>query len=53
MHRLGFEKEDLSEVIQLLSQNPNIQWLHLFLAHLAAADESDQDEFSNHQAGDV
>jgi alanine racemase len=49
MHRLGFAKEELSDLIQLLGQNRNITVASIF-THLAAADESDQDEFSNHQA---
>jgi alanine racemase len=49
MHRLGFEEQDLTELIQILGQNPNLQVASIF-SHLAAADESGQDDFSNAQA---
>ena len=50
MHRLGFEKRDLPEIIQLLNQNPNSHVASIF-SHLAGADESGHDAFSNQQAG--
>jgi Alr-MurF fusion protein len=49
MHRLGFEKNDLPEVIQLLKMNPNIHVSSIF-SHLAGADEAAHDAFSNQQA---
>ena len=49
MHRLGFEEQDLTELIQILEQNLNLQVATIF-SHLAAADESVQDDFSNAQA---
>jgi len=49
MHRLGFERPDLSEVIQLLKANPNIHVASIF-SHLAGADEAGHDAFSNQQA---
>ena len=49
MHRLGFEKTDLPELIQLLQQNPNIHVASIF-SHLAGADDAGHDAFSNHQA---
>jgi alanine racemase len=49
MHRLGFEKKDLPEIIQLLKLNPNIHVSSIF-SHLAGADEEDHDSFSNRQA---
>lgn len=49
MHRLGFEEEDLDELIELLKQNENLQIASIF-SHLAASDESKQDSFSNKQA---
>ncbi len=49
MHRLGFEKQDLPELIQLLKQNPNIHVASIF-SHLAGADDAGHDAFSNHQA---
>ena len=48
MHRLGFEKQDLPELIQLLKQNPNIHVASIF-SHLAGADDAGHDAFSNHQ----
>lgn len=50
MHRLGFEEQDLTELIRILEQNSNLQVASIF-SHLAAADESGQDDFSNAQAG--
>ena len=49
MHRLGFEKHDLPELIQLLKQNPNIHVASIF-SHLAGADDAGHDAFSNYQA---
>jgi Alr-MurF fusion protein len=49
MHRLGFEKNDLPEVIKLLKANPNIYVASIF-SHLAGADEGTHDAFSNQQA---
>lgn len=49
MHRLGFEKKDLPEVVRLIKSNPNVHVASVF-SHLAAADESDHDKFSNLQA---
>ena len=49
MHRLGFERNDLPEVVQLLKQNPNIHVASIF-SHLAGADAADHDAFSNNQA---
>ena len=48
MHRLGFEKNDLPALIQLLKQNPNIHVASIF-SHLAGADDAGHDAFSNHQ----
>lgn len=49
MHRLGFDPADLPEVIELLQQNPNVRVASIF-SHLAAADDSGEDEFSIEQA---
>lgn len=49
MHRLGFNERDLTEILQLLAQNPNITVASIF-SHLAGADESEHDEFSREQA---
>lgn len=48
MVRLGFNEEDLDEVISLLSQNRNIEVASIF-SHLAGADENAHDQFSNKQ----
>ena len=48
MRRLGFEESDLAELIETLQQNPNLQVASVF-SHLAAADESGQDDFSKAQ----
>ncbi|MEO1054844.1 MAG: bifunctional UDP-N-acetylmuramoyl-tripeptide:D-alanyl-D-alanine ligase/alanine racemase [Bacteroidota bacterium] len=48
MHRLGFENKDLSNLISLLQQHPNIQITCMF-SHLAGADESQHDAFSRQQ----
>jgi alanine racemase len=50
MHRLGFEKKDLPELIRLLQLHSNIRIASIF-SHLAGADESQHDLFSNEQAG--
>ncbi|HEX6223884.1 MAG TPA: bifunctional UDP-N-acetylmuramoyl-tripeptide:D-alanyl-D-alanine ligase/alanine racemase [Chryseolinea sp.] len=49
MHRLGFEKNDVPEVVRLLKANPNIRVASIF-SHLAGADEDTHDAFSNTQA---
>lgn len=48
MRRLGFELEELPEVIQLLSTEPSIQVASIF-SHLAASDETIKDEFTKQQ----
>jgi len=49
MHRLGFEKSDLREAIDLLKANKNIVIASVF-SHLSGADESTHDDFSSNQA---
>lgn len=49
MHRLGFDAEDLPEMIRLLQHNKNIHIVSVF-SHLAGADESVHDEFTQQQA---
>ncbi len=49
MHRLGFEEGDIDQLIELLKVNPHLQVASIF-SHLAGADESDHDAFSNDQA---
>lgn len=48
MHRLGFEKEALPELLSYLKTNPNL-WVSTIFSHLAAADEQDFDEFTMNQ----
>jgi Alr-MurF fusion protein len=48
MHRLGFEEAEISEVIDLLKSNANITVASIF-SHLAGADESTHDNFSQDQ----
>ncbi len=49
MHRLGFESDDLPELINLLTSHPKITVASIF-SHLAGADEPDHEEFSRFQA---
>jgi alanine racemase len=51
MHRLGFEKVHLPELIELLQSNPNL-WISTIFSHLAAADESLFDDFTQQQVQD-
>jgi Alr-MurF fusion protein len=51
MHRLGFEKEQLSDLIQLIQSNPNL-WVSTIFSHLAAADDDKFDEFTFHQVSE-
>lgn len=48
MHRLGFDQEDLPEVIVILKGNPSISIATVF-SHLAGADEAGHDDFSKEQ----
>jgi Alr-MurF fusion protein len=48
MHRLGFDKNDLAELIDILTHNPNLKVASIF-SHLAGADEREHDSFSNQQ----
>jgi len=49
MHRLGFERTDIPELIALLKANSNITVASIF-SHLAGADEAEHDHFSRTQA---
>ena len=49
MHRLGFAKPDIPELIGILRANPNIRVASIF-SHLAGADEQQHDGFSESQA---
>lgn len=48
MHRLGFGEAELSEAINILKSNNHIQLASIF-SHLAGADESTHDQFSEDQ----
>ncbi|MBX2961321.1 MAG: bifunctional UDP-N-acetylmuramoyl-tripeptide:D-alanyl-D-alanine ligase/alanine racemase [Cyclobacteriaceae bacterium] len=48
MHRLGFDENDLDELIKLLKDNPNLHIKSIF-SHLAGSDESTHDQFSEQQ----
>jgi alanine racemase len=48
MHRLGFEKSEVAELIQVLTKHPNIQIASIF-THLSGSDEATFDEFSREQ----
>lgn len=48
MHRLGFETNDLDNLVELLKNNQQIKVASVF-SHFAAADDPSQDEFSKQQ----
>ena len=48
MHRLGFDNDEVTILIQTLLQNPNLKVASIF-SHLAGADEHEHDSFSEHQ----
>lgn len=48
MHRLGFEAQDIEQLIELLKQNPKIKIASIF-SHLVGADESEHNTFSKTQ----
>jgi len=48
MHRLGFEEEQLPELISFLKEHKNISVRSVF-SHLSSADEAKQDEFTRSQ----
>ncbi|CAN5161613.1 bifunctional UDP-N-acetylmuramoyl-tripeptide:D-alanyl-D-alanine ligase/alanine racemase [soil metagenome] len=49
MHRLGFERSDLKEALELIRTHSNIRVASVF-SHLSGADESKHDDFSTQQA---
>lgn len=51
MHRLGFTRKDVPELLQLLRQHPEIRVQSVF-AHLAASDEPEHDNFTRQQVAD-
>jgi alanine racemase len=48
MHRLGFEEQDIEQLVELLKQNPTIEIASIF-SHLVGADESEHNDFSKTQ----
>jgi alanine racemase len=48
MHRLGFVKEEIDTLIEILKQNPQIKIASIF-SHLVGADESEHNDFSKSQ----
>lgn len=48
MHRLGFEKEDLDQIVNILKDRPNINVVSIF-SHLAGADNHSLDSFTKKQ----
>jgi len=48
MHRLGFEKKDIVELLKVLKANPHVRVQSVF-SHLAGSDNPSLDEFSKQQ----
>lgn len=48
MHRLGFESEDVDQLITILKASPNLKVASVF-THLSGSDEAALDEFSHQQ----
>ena len=48
MHRLGFEEENISELIQVLKTNDNVE-IKSILSHMATSDDLTHDAFSKSQ----
>ncbi len=48
MHRLGFEEQDIEQLLEILKQNPEIKVASIF-SHLVGADESEHNDFSHSQ----
>ena len=48
MRRLGFEQEQLDELVELLKANPQVKVASVF-SHLAASDEQEKDDFTQLQ----
>ena len=48
LHRLGFEEEDIEEVIGILKHHPDVQVKSVF-SHLSGSDEQKHDGFSKEQ----
>lgn len=48
MHRLGFDKQEIPELLNTLKKHPFLKIESVF-SHLAAAEDPQEDEFSHHQ----
>lgn len=48
MHRLGFDRSEIDELLTILKQHPQITVESVF-SHLAASDEAEHDGFTNQQ----
>jgi alanine racemase len=48
MHRLGFEEQEMNELISILKSHPGISIATVF-SHLAGSDEAEHDSFSKEQ----
>jgi Alr-MurF fusion protein len=48
MHRLGFEKQDIAELIEIVKHNSQLKIASVF-SHLAAAEDAGEDSFSKYQ----
>ncbi|MEO6406311.1 MAG: bifunctional UDP-N-acetylmuramoyl-tripeptide:D-alanyl-D-alanine ligase/alanine racemase [Ferruginibacter sp.] len=48
MHRLGFEKDDIEKLCELISVDISLHIVSVF-SHLVASDDISQDDFTNHQ----
>ncbi len=48
MHRLGFNDNEIIELMEILKKNPNLKIESVF-SHLAATDDSAHDDFTNQQ----
>jgi alanine racemase len=49
MHRLGFEEEDLDDLLYMLEHHPRCRVISVF-SHLSGSEEAELDEFTRHQA---
>lgn len=48
MHRLGFDKKDIPELVNIIKNNPKLHVASVF-SHLAAAEDSAEDQYTLHQ----
>ena len=48
MHRLGFDEKDIPELLTILKEHASLKIESVF-SHLAAAEDSNEDDFTNHQ----